>query len=115
MHGGQGDPTRGPWLADAGAKPTLEQLRIGLQISELGDGGEVVVLGGAVHAPTVRVEGRDARRKAHRIAQRAEDRAGGAAVGGQPSEPLDVCGEFLDPNGISFAVDSPGQAAKTVE
>ncbi len=113
VHRGQGYPTGLPARSECPAQPGFESGGVGVQGGQLGQGGEVVALGGAIHSPAMEIEGGDAGGQPHLVAQGAEHGGGGAAVGREVREAFDVGGEGFDALRVALGVYPRGQSAQT--
>ena len=115
VHGGQRDAIGAVAGTEVLAQPTFERARVGLELGELSDGGEVVVLRSAVHAATADVERGDRRRQAHRVADGGHQSRRGGTTRGEVLQPLDVVGEGVHPFRLAVGGQPCRQPSQPVE
>ena len=115
VHGGERHPGRVAAHGEVAAQPALEAAGVVVQAGELGQRGEVVVLGRAVHAVAVVVERGDGAAEADAVDEGVDHVGGGGATGDQRLQPFDVGGELGDPGGIAVVGEPFGEALEGVD
>ena len=106
VHGGEGDARSIAADGQLRSQPAFEGGHVVVQRGELGDRGEIVALGAAVHAVTGRVERRDRTGEPDLVDERQHDIGGGRATRDHPLERLDVACEVGHPLGVALLVEA---------